>query len=151
MKKLIAISCLFLFLFITNFTPAQQWTDEQKEVWKTVQAYSDLYALNNLSELYKYFDDSYLGWHYNNPAPYNKANFIKVNNYWGTKEKVVLYRINPLNIWVSGDFAYVHYTFSETDEMNDGKIMTYVGRWTDILMKKDGKWLVVGDHGGVTK
>jgi len=24
------------------------------------------------------------------------------------------------------------------------------GRWTDILMKKDGKWMMVGDHGGKT-
>jgi hypothetical protein len=22
------------------------------------------------------------------------------------------------------------------------------GRWTDILMKKNGKWMLVGDHGG---
>ncbi len=25
------------------------------------------------------------------------------------------------------------------------------GKWTDILMKKDGKWMLVGDHGGEIK
>jgi hypothetical protein len=24
------------------------------------------------------------------------------------------------------------------------------GRWTDILMKENGKWLFIGDHGGKT-
>jgi hypothetical protein len=29
-----------------------------------------------------------------------------------------------------------------------GTPVTEKGRWTDILMKKDGKWMRVGDHGG---
>lgn len=41
MKKLLGgfLSFLFLFLFITNLTSAQQWSDEQKAVWAGVEAY----------------------------------------------------------------------------------------------------------------
>ena len=36
-------------------------------------------------------------------------------------------------------------------ETNDGKPITERGRWTDILIKKNGTWMLVGDHGGETK
>ena len=131
MKKLFSISCFPLFLFISNLASAQQWIDEQKEVLKTVQNYVDLYASNNLAEVYNFVDNSYWGWSYNGRG--------------------ALYIITPLKVWVSGDSAYVHYTFEGIYEMNDGKIIRDDGQRTHILMKKDGKWLFVGDHGGSTK
>jgi ketosteroid isomerase-like protein len=151
MKKLFACSLLFLFLFISNFASAQQWTDEQKDVLKTVQTYNDLIASNNWTEFYNYLDDSYCDWSYSQPAPRSKVDLIKLMNYWKTKVKEVSYIITPLKIWVNGNFAFVHYVYSEIYEMNDGKINEGKGRWTDILMKKDGKWLLVGAHGGEIK
>jgi len=32
----------------------------------------------------------------------------------------------------------------------DGKQQTEQGRFTDILLKEKGKWLLIGDHGGAT-
>ena len=43
-----------------------------------------------------------------------------------------------------------HY-YTQVSEGNDGKPITEKGRWTDILMKKDGKWIMIGDHGGEIK
>jgi len=62
----------------------------------------------------------------------------------------LLYTITPARIWVNGNFAYVHYYYSEVNEGADGKPMPESGRWTDILMKKGTKWVMVGDHGGKT-
>jgi hypothetical protein len=39
-------------------------------------------------------------------------------------------------------------TFDSVTESADGKPSTEKGRWTDILMKKGDKWMLVGDHGG---
>jgi len=36
-------------------------------------------------------------------------------------------------------------------EKQDGTPMSEKGRWTDILMKKGDKWMLVGDHGGEIK
>ena len=36
-------------------------------------------------------------------------------------------------------------------ENSEGKPTTEKGRWTDILMKKGDKWMLVGDHGGEIK
>ncbi len=62
-----------------------------------------------------------------------------------------MFTITPLTIWVKGDFAYVHYYYSESDKNNDtGKREHNSGNWTDILMKSNGKWVLIGDHGGRT-
>ena len=148
MKNLFAILVvLFTLLFVYNIQ-AQQWTDEQKDVWAGVEAYWQVGMSANPMDFLNYFDDSYYGWDNENDAPSTKADVSKSLKYWTTKGKVVLYTITPARIWVNGNFAYVHYYYEQVTEGSDGKPNTESGRWTDILMKKDGKWVMVGDHGG---
>jgi hypothetical protein len=40
----------------------------------------------------------------------------------------------------------VYYTQVVKD--GEGKEKTQRGRWTDILVKQDGRWVLIGDHGG---
>ena len=148
MHKLILVS-LLIFFFALNLS-AQQWTEEQKEVWKGVETYWAAGMSDNPMDFLNYFDDSYYGWSYENGAPTTKADAQKSLSYWITKGKEVLYTITPARIWVNGNFAYVHYYYTQVSEGKDGKPLTERGRWTDILMKKDGKWVMVGDHGGKT-
>jgi len=153
MKKLLAgfLPFLFLFLFFTNFVSAQQWTDEQKEVWVAVDTYWAASMSEYPMSFLNYFDDSYYGWSYDNEAPDTKADTKKSLTYWTTKGKVAYYIITPARIWVNGNFAYVHYYYTQVYEDTNGKPSTEKGRWTDILMKKEGKWVMVGDHGGEIK
>lgn len=153
MKKLFFRSFPFIFLLLccANITSAQQWTDEQKDVWKGVEAYWAVSVTDKPLDFLNYFDESYNGWSYDSQAPYTKAEVKKSLDYWTTKGKTIYYVITPARIWVNGDFAYVHYYYSEVMEGNDGKPITEKGRWTDILMKKNGKWMMVGDHGGEVK
>ena len=58
--------------------------------------------------------------------------------------------LTPEAIWVKGDFAVVHYYYSDVTKDKDGKTSTDSGRWTDILIKKGDKWVMIGDHGGET-
>lgn len=151
MKNLISISlsALLLFLFVTNAS-AQQWTDEQKEVWAGVQKYWEI-DNNNPQAYFKYFDDSYIGWSYDYETPGTKENAVKSSKYFSTKSKQQFNIITPAKIWVNGDFAFVHYYYTQVSESNDGKPNTEKGRWTDILMKKNGTWMIIGDHGGAIK
>ena len=152
MKNLIGISVstLLLFLFVANVS-AQQWTDEQKAVWAGVDAYWKVSMTDKPMDFLSYFDDSYSGWSYDNEAPGTKADAQKSLGYWTTKGKTVYYVITPARIWVNGDFAYVHYYYTQVTESTEGKPKTEKGRWTDILMKKGDKWMLVGDHGGEIK
>lgn len=147
--------CLFSFVFLllifSNAANAQQWTDEQKDVWKGVDAYWAASVSDNPLDFLNYFEDSYCGWSYDNEAPGTKADVKKTLTYWINKGKTAYYIIKPAKIWVNGNFAYVHYYYTQVNEDKDGKPITEKGRWTDILMKKEGKWLLVGDHGGEIK
>jgi ketosteroid isomerase-like protein len=148
-KFLVLLVFVISLLFVTNIH-AQQWSAEQKEVWGGVEAYWAVARSDNPMEFLNYFDDSYCGWDNESEVPSNKADVEKYIKYWTTKGKVVLYTITPARIWVNGNFAYVHYYYSQVTEGSDGKPISESGRWTDILMKKGGKWVMVGDHGGKT-
>jgi ketosteroid isomerase-like protein len=147
--KIFAI-ILFAVLFLSGKNYAQQWSAEQKEVWAGVEKYWDVNQSNPMDFL-QYFDDSYLGWSYENGAPSGKSDVTKSFSYWTKKGKEQYHIITPARIWVNGDFAYVHYYYTQVTEGSDGKPNTERGRWTDILMKKGGKWMLVGDHGGEIK
>jgi hypothetical protein len=154
MNKLVRVcfALFFISLFMTNFTFAQQWTDEQKAVWAGVEAYWAVSMSDNPKDFLSYFDESYLGWNDEDEAPSIKADAQKELNYWTTKGKVAYYTIKPAGIWVKDNFAFAHYYYTQVVEGLDGKPATERGRWTDILMKKDGKWIMIGDHGGrITK
>lgn len=152
MKKSLSIfTALFVVLILSGSTAAQQWSPEQKEVWAGVEEYWAASASSDPMSFTNYFDDSYFGWSYENESPGTKSDAVKSLNYWLKKGKIQYYIIKPAKIWVNGDFAYVHYYYTQVSENSDGKPNTERGRWTDILMKKNGKWMLVGDHGGEVK
>lgn len=147
LKHLLGISLALLFLFVTS-VPAQQWSDEQKAVWAGVETYWQAGMSDDISGFLSYFDDSYYGWDYSNEAPGTKSNVVKSMTYWSKKGKVQYFNLTPARIWVNGNFAYVHYYYTQVTESSEGKPNTEKGRWTDILMKKGDKWMLVGDQGG---
>ncbi|MDO8550207.1 MAG: hypothetical protein Q7S39_08675, partial [Ignavibacteria bacterium] len=67
MQKLSGLlSVLFLFLFLSTFSSAQQWSAEQQDVWKGVQTYWEAGMSSDPSSMLSYWDDSYYGWSYEN-------------------------------------------------------------------------------------
>jgi ketosteroid isomerase-like protein len=149
MKNILTLVTVAVLLFVGS-SSAQDWSKEQKEVWAGVQKY---WEINNddPQAYFQHFDDSYLGWSYDYETPGTKENALKASKYFSSKGKQQYNTITPARIWVNGDFAFVHYYYTQVSESNDGKPVTEKGRWTDILMKKGGKWMLVGDHGGEVK
>jgi len=142
---------IFIALFLFNANSfAQDWSNEQKEVWAGVEKYWEVNQ-NNPLDFLQYFDESYLGWSYENEHPSTKNDAAKSFGYWSKKGKEQYHILTPSRIWVNGDFAFVHYYFTQVMENSEGTPRTERGRWTDILMKKNGKWMLVGDHGGERK
>ncbi len=151
MKQLNAIIIvLFAVIVFRGSSTAQEWSKEQKDVWAGVEKYWEVNQSDPLAFL-QYFDESYLGWGYENEAPSKKDDVVKSFSYWTKKGKIQYHVLTPSKIWVNGDFAFVHYYYTQVIENTDGKATTERGRWTDILMKKGGKWMLVGDHGGEIK
>ena len=152
MKLFLKMSAIILVAFFVSntFCFAQDWSKEQKEVWAGVEKYWEVNQ-NNPLDFLQYFDESYLGWGYENEHPSTKNDAAKSFGYWSKKGKEQYHTLTPAKIWVNGDFAYVHYYYTQVMENSSGVPRTERGRWTDILMKKGDKWMLVGDHGGEIK
>jgi ketosteroid isomerase-like protein len=129
---------------------AEEWSKEQQEVWKTVQTYTDLAASGDVEGFLGYFDKDYAGWSYDAPVPYGIDSVKKWAGYFLPKREMLVYEITPVAIKVYGDFAFVHYFYSQAYKNTEGKMKYTSGRWTDILRKEGGKWVMIGDHGGET-
>ena len=147
-KKLLFSSLIFLLLGHLSF--GQSWSDEQKDVWKGVETYWEVSSKGNADAFLEYFDESYIGWSYNSKVPQNKSNTGKWIKHDMKNNSNVLYTLTPANIWVKGEFAFVHYFYAQIEKDKDGKEKPTSGQWTDILMKKGNKWVLIGDHGGRT-
>ena len=144
------IFSLFLLAFVSK-SFAQQWSAEQKDVWSGVEKYWSVDASGDAKGFISYFDESYMGWAYQSDVPQTKSNTSKWIENGHKNTTTVLYTLTPLAIWVKGDFAYADYYYAQIEKNNEsGKEERSEGKWTDILMKKDGKWLLIGDHGGRT-
>jgi len=152
MKKFskILLTVFIVSIFFGGASLAQDWSPEQKEVWAGVEKYWEVNQSNPMDFL-QYFDESYLGWNYDYEHPSTKKDAEKSFGYWMKKGKEQYHTLTPSRIWVNGNFAFVHYYYTQVFENSEGQPRTERGRWTDILMKKNGKWMLVGDHGGERK
>jgi len=148
-KLLSVFTILFVVILLPANSFAQQWTSEQRDVWAGEIKIWDALQSGNSDAFMSYMDDSYVDWDYRSTVPENKSNTSKWMGNYLKNNSIILYTITPFTIWVKGDFAYVHYFYSELDKnIVSGKEEQSGGNWTDILMKKDGKWVLIGDHGG---
>lgn len=141
----------FLVFSLAGSGLAQDWSKEQKAVWSSVEKYWEVAAKSDVDGFLSYFDESYIGWSYASKVPQNKANTSKWIRNDFANNKSVLYTITPISIWVKGDFAFVNYFYAQIEKnLKTEKETPSAGKWTDILMKKGDRWVLVGDHGGRT-
>ena len=127
---------------------AQQWSAEQQEVWHSVEAYTEAFAQGHLEEFLSYFHEDFTGWNIGDAVPRNKAFVEKAVSQAFLTQHMLWYHLTPLIIQVHGDVAVVHYYATWTREGLDGKELTTNARWTDVLLKQSGRWVMVADHGG---
>ncbi len=149
MKHLVMLSILGLTLSASPLLFAQQWSAEQQEVWKNVEAYWDRAAAGDLEGFMAYFHEDYLGWSYTSGVPGDKATARKWIAEDMKTEKTLVHTIKPVGIKVHGNTAIVHYYWAQRVKNAEGKERNESGRWTDILIKQGSKWVMIGDHGGV--
>jgi ketosteroid isomerase-like protein len=152
MKKSIIIFIILVVIIIhmSICVPlfAQEWSAEQNEVWKNVETYHEFWANRDVEGFLQYFHDDFSGWYNRDIMPRDKAAVVKRVKYYFPKTKVIFYEINPIAIEIHGNVAIVQYFYSDITKDPEGKEKGEQGGWTDILMKQEDKWVMIGDHGG---
>lgn len=143
---------LVFFLIMANTASAQNLTSEQREVWAIVQKYWEAWVSGDVQSFLEIYEDSYASSLNTSDFPQTKASTIKRLEQDIKNFKAIFFTISPLKIWVKGKFALVNYSYSQTHR----NIATYLdetkaGKLTNTLVKKEGKWLLVGDHSRISK
>ncbi len=147
-NRIIFIVLIAVLLSTQSTLFAQEWSEEQKEVWKNVETYWDLFAKKDLEGSMSYFHDDFIGWSNRKALPNNKASRQKSLSHSFETTTVLIQELQPVAIKIHGNVAMVHYYYSELSKDVEGKENNESGRWTDILLKQGDKWVLIGDSGG---
>jgi hypothetical protein len=124
-----------------------KWSKAEMQVWKTVKAY---WNVETIDELMAYNHPEFMGWSTAEPMPSNKAaTRLWLGNLLSNR-KFEMTTITPTGLKIHGNVAIANYYYSQLYKDMDGKQQTEQGRFTDILMKENGKWLLIADHGGAS-
>lgn len=143
-----AILALLIALGLPATAIAQDWSPEQTEVWNTIVAQWDASKAKDHTWPDTFLHPSFLGWSDEFPMPRNKAGTKEWEKYSSQNSQVEVQELSPVGIVVVGSTAVAHYYYSTATEDREGKRETTHGRYTDVLVKEDGKWLFIAWRGG---
>ncbi len=137
-------------LLITDGVGAREWTTTQAEVLAVVEAYTEASHRRDLDAYLSYWHTEFLGWHNGDPAPTNKEQRRRGLQRYFAATKSLGYELEPLGVQVlaGGDAAIVHYVLRNVLESHNGERVRGVSHWTDYLVRENGRWLLLSDHGG---
>lgn len=127
---------------------AQQWSDAQKEVWSTVESYNEAWNESDLDRFMGFFHTDYRGWYTGMDMPSDRNSVRRWVEVIMASEKVLVSDTTPVSIQIYGDTAIVHSVYASLVEYGNGERKFERGRWTDVMQKHNGRWLLIGDHGG---
>jgi len=150
MKTLIKGVTIFLLIILFSSVQlfGQEWSTEQKEVWKNVETYWDFSAKGDVEGFMSYVHDDYSGWSNSDALPDDKTSVRKYLSHAFRARKVLVQILKPVRIKIHDDVAIVQYYYTRLISDFEGKEKDRSGRWTDILLKQGDKWHLIGDHGG---
>jgi hypothetical protein len=135
---------LGLAFFLPLTTQGQQWTDEEMEVWNTVEANWEKWVAEDLQGALADFHPELLSWGEGNPLPYDRATVERRNRFSMEREQTLFWEIQPAGIRIIDNVAVVYYFYRSVFLDVEQKSQTFRARYADILMKSDDRWVWVG-------
>ena len=148
---------VFIFLFLCGFisfsisqTNAKDWTETQKEVWTSAEAYWESCKQGDEKAVMDIHHDDCVIWLATRKLPADKYNIRLLFRPWITgPEAPASYELEPLSINVFGDVAIVYYTYTwgmkkkpSSDSFFSEQF--HSGRTMQTFVKQNNKWLLIG-------
>jgi len=134
--------CIILcgILAFWNFQAfGEEWTEAQKEVWKSVQANWETLKNGDIEAALAAYHDDLVAWWVSKPEPFRKVHLKQIYRNWFDYDKLVSYELKPLAITVFNNIANVFYIYKW-----NGNILSDKGRRLEVWVKQDNKWLEIG-------
>jgi len=145
MKHIPTILALMAIL-VAPAAIGQEWSAEQQEVWKVVKWTWEVDPGTDWCA--EVCHPNLLAWGNDAPAPRNREQIRKWWKRGQETSKDLDAEVTPIGIAIQGDTAVAHYYYSQLSENKEGKRTTEHGRYTDVLIREDGKWMYFTWSGG---
>jgi hypothetical protein len=87
-------------------------------------------------------------WDSNRPGPQNRESLARWVRYGNASNTVLEQELFPISITITGNVAVVHYRYTTASENYKKEREIVTGRYTDILVKENGRWLFLSWAGG---
>jgi ketosteroid isomerase-like protein len=132
----------------TGTASAQTWSPEQQEIWRLEDQSWKMGAAKDLTWIDTMVHPNISFWEISSPAPQNKASLSRWAKYGSTASTVLEYEIFPISVTITGNVAVAQYSYLVASENYKKERETVTGRWTDVFIKEDGRWLFIAFAGG---
>jgi hypothetical protein len=138
----------FALVILASAATAQTWSPEQQEIWRFEEQQWNMSKEKDPSWVDTMVHPNLSYWDTDRPGPQNKASLARWVRYGNTGGTVLEQELFPISIVITGNVAVVHYNYSVASENLEQERETVSGRYTDILVKEDGRWLFLSWAGG---
>jgi len=146
MKKA-TIFAILMFLLFSIPAIAQQWTTQQKEVWKTLEDQIKAFASGDMEANYKFIHPDFVFWNDWNSVPGDYETAKKLDSAWfKLGAKTYAFTLTPLTILINGDFAVLNFYLRGFRQEPGATEVKFVGlRLHNLWKKEGGKWLLLAN------
>ncbi len=146
--RLLSSVFVLAVVLISASASAQSWTPEQQELWKLEEEIWQRDVSKDVGWVSTYMHPDATSWGIDQPVPRNRASVAKWDKYAYGNSTVLEHELFPLSIVISGDVAIVHFRYRSASENARKEREVTTGRYTDVLVRKGGRWLILATVGG---
>ena len=134
--SIILLSILFVFLFsVQSF--AQEWSAEQKELWKVQQEEWELMKKGDIQAIKANLINNFTYLCDRSSMPGGRLSYV---NAIRNRIKIVSHKLKPFDVRISGNVGIVLYAWTFTNPQG----IVHSGRNANTYLKQNGKWQMMG-------
>jgi hypothetical protein len=143
-----SLAVSFALAVFGSAASAQTWSPEQQEIWRFEEQQWKMAKDKDLSWIDKMVHPNLNYWDVDQVAPRNKASLTRWNRYSNANSTVLEQELFPVSATITGNIAVVQYRYTIARENYKKERETVSGRYTDILVKENNRWLFIAWAGG---
>jgi ketosteroid isomerase-like protein len=128
-----------MIVFWGSQASGEEWTEAQKEVWKSLEDDWKLIKQGDLEARMANLPDYCSSWWSDRAFPLNKKRLREGYATWFAYGGVESYELKPFDIQIVGNVAIVYYLWQWKGSSGSGS-----GRQTSTWIKQEGKWRFMG-------
>lgn len=120
----------------------------EREAWRTIESMTEALARRDWEAFFSHFHPDFVGWTLVRATPVTLDSRRKWVPFMYASVQIIEYEVQPLSVRVYGDTAVCHYLAFKAKKRPDGGLSLEKEKWSDVLKKEDGRWVLISDSGG---